>query len=138
MEPHGDHRLHPGEQTDGVVGATGLGKNVVGGLHVLGGQLGRPHVQTPLDGQKDGDEAVRLIGVVRRSAEDGGLGLKPRPGPQGEADVAAVGVNPLTLQNAVHHLGRCGGEDHRGIGGEDDLRLRHPHVLQFLGGVCVP
>ena len=23
-------------------------------------------------------------------------------------------------------------------GGEDDLRLRHPHVLQFLGGVCVP
>ena len=69
-------------------------KNVVGGLHVLGGLLGRPTSRRRSMGRKTGGEAVRLIGVVRRGAEDGGLGLKARPGAQGEADVAAVGVNP--------------------------------------------
>ena len=138
VEAHGHHHLHPCKEPDGVVGSTGVLKNIVRGFHVGGGLLTCAYVQPFFDGKKNRGEAVSFPGIVGRPAKEFRLFFVAGPGPQRKADISAFGIQAPAFQHAVDDLRPRGGKDHRGIGGEEDLGVVNAHVLQLGKGVGVP
>ena len=113
MKPHGDNGLHPGQGADDGPGAACIIQEVVGNFQSGGGQPSGHRVQMLFHGGEHRRQAVGLVGVLGRLAEEGGLFLKALPVPQGEAQIVSAGRNAGAQQDAVD-LVRVGGRQGQG------------------------
>ena len=94
------------------------------------------NVQSGLDGEEDRDETVAAVNIIGSLGKDGGLGVKSRPGTDGNAEIPLAGRGDQSgvFQQTVRNLPGSGGEDDGGVCGHNDLRRIDGETAQFLPG----
>ena len=85
-------------------------------------------VGAEIDAEEHRRQAVFQVGVHSAGGEHGGLFLNAGPLAQHEADILALRIHIMLTQDAVDAAALCGRQRERGVGREDDLRVRDAEV----------
>ena len=96
-------------------------------------RLASPSVE--IDAEEHRRQAVFQVGVHSAGGEHGGLFLNAGPLAQHEADILALRIHIMLTQDAVDAAALCGRQRERGVGREDDLRVRDAEIAERLAAV---
>ena len=135
VQPHGHDRRHAREHADDLAGGHLLVDHIIRDAQMLRDEPAGLAVGAEIDAEEHRRQAVFQVGVHSAGGEHGGLFLNTGPLAQHEADILALRIHIMLTQDAVDAAALCGRQRERGVGREDDLRVRDAEIAERLAAV---